>query len=257
MVLGSIETTLEKMTSAYATIANEGRKIVPHFVELVKDRNGKILYRRDDRYCENCKVPDSYLEDSEPPQVPLKLERMITDEASAYQITSMMAGAIERGTGQAAKKLGKIIAGKTGTTNDSKDTWFVGFTPRIIVGTYIGYDSPKDMGKRDTGSTVALPVFINFMEQVYTDIPSLEFKVPESIRLVPIDPRTGTNMSGKGSILEAFKINDAPSNVDIIRGFNDSTSEGEGYSPLNTPQEGTKQPAEPLAPQTDRSEEIY
>jgi len=257
MVLGSIETTLEKMTSAYATIANEGRKVVPHFVELVKDRNGKILYRRDDRYCENCKVSDHYLEDSEPPQVSLKLERMITDEASAYQITSMMAGAIERGTGQAAKKLGKIIAGKTGTTNDSKDTWFVGFTPRIIVGTYIGYDTPKDMGKRDTGSTVALPVFINFMEQVYTDIPSLEFKVPESIRLVSVDPKTGTNMSGKGSILEAFKINDAPSNVDIIKGSSESTSEGEGHSPFDTQQDGIKQPTQPIAPQTDRSEEIY
>ena len=254
MVLGSIETTLEKMTSAYATIANSGRKVMPHFVELVKDRNGKVLYRRDDRYCENCKVTDNHLEDSEPPQIALKTERIITDEASAYQITSMLTGAIERGTGVAAKKLGKIIAGKTGTTNDSKDTWFVGYTPRIIVGTYIGYDTPKDLGKRATGSNVALPVFIHFMENAYTDIPSLAFKVPQSVRLVSIDPKTGTNMSGKGSIIEVFKVNDAPSNVDIADHTLKSTGKGEEGLIEN---ESAGKLSSPLAPSNDRSEEIY
>ncbi|MCC8398719.1 MAG: penicillin-binding protein 1A [Rickettsia endosymbiont of Labidopullus appendiculatus] len=208
MVLGSLETTLERMTNAYAIIANSGKKVTPHFVELIKDRNGKIIYRRDSRECENCSVSDSQLTDNlSPPSLPQADCRMITDEASDYQIISFLTGAVERGTAAAAKKLGKVIAGKSGTTNDSMDTWFIGFTPKIIVGTYIGYDTPKTLGKTATGSSVALPIFIDFMEKAYSDVPSLAFKVPESIKLLPVNSKTG-KITSFGNVMEAFKIHD-------------------------------------------------
>ncbi len=214
MVLGSLETTLERMTNAYAIIANSGKKVTPHFVELIKDRNGKIIYRRDNRKCENCNISvGQFSKDALTPIISDNVYRMrmITDEASNYQITSFLTGAVERGTAIAAKKLGKIIAGKSGTTNDSMDTWFVGFTPKIVVGTYIGYDTPKTLGKTATGSSVALPIFIDFMENAYADVPSLAFKIPESIKLLPIEPRTG-NITSSSNVMEAFKINDIPVN---------------------------------------------
>lgn len=206
MVLGSLETTLERMTTAYATIANQGYKVTPHFVELIKDRNGKVIYRRDKSDCKHCIISDSELDTPPLPEFTEVPQQRITDEATNYQITSFLTGVVERGTAASAKKLNLIIAGKTGTTNNSKDTWFVGFTPRITVGTYIGYDTPKDMGKRDTGGTVALPVFIDFMEQVYKDkLPSLPFKVPARIRLVSVDPSTGSLSTAPNAIMEAFK----------------------------------------------------
>ncbi|XVN42910.1 MAG: penicillin-binding protein 1A [Candidatus Rickettsia vulgarisii] len=212
MVLGALESTLERMTSAYATIANSGKKVTPHFVELIKDRNGRIIYRCDDRQCQNCDLRDIEDIDSpsiETPIVSAKHEQQILDEATNYQVTSILMGAVQRGTAVGAKKLGKIIAAKSGTTNDSKDTWFVGFTPKIVVGTYIGYDIPKDMGKTATGSSVAMPVFVNFMENAYADVASLDFKIPEGIKLMPVDRRSGRITSG-GDIMEAFKVNDLP-----------------------------------------------
>lgn len=211
MVLGAIETTLQKMTTAYAIIANSGKKVTPYFVEMIKDRNGKIIYRRDNRQCDSCRVSDLELAgDALPPQIPNGNEQMITDDASNYQITSFLEGAVERGTAASAKKLGKIIAGKSGTTNESMDTWFVGFTPKIVVGTYIGYDAPKSLGKNATGSSVALPIFIDFMENAYKNEPSLAFKVPESIKFLTVDQKSGRLMpEGKG-IMEAFKANELP-----------------------------------------------
>lgn len=208
MVLGSLETTLEKMTTAYAIIANSGNKVTPHFVELIKDRNGKVIYRRDTGQCANCRVATADLANSVPPIISPPNYQMITDEGSNYQITSFLTGAVERGTATAAKKLGKVIAGKSGTTNESKDTWFVGFTPKIVVGTYVGYDTPKTLGQRATGSSVALPIFINFMEEAY-DAPSLAFKIPDTIKLLPVDIKTG-KITTFGNLKEAFKINDIP-----------------------------------------------
>ncbi|AAL03783.1 penicillin-binding protein 1A [Rickettsia conorii] len=216
MVLGSIETTLSRMTNAYAIIANGGKKVEPHFVELIKDRNGKIIYRRDDRECLACNVSDSNL-DTAILEIPKEYIYRVTDEASDYQITSFLTGAIDRGTGYAAKKLGKIIGGKTGTSNDSKDTWFVGFTPKIVVGSYVGYDTPKELGKRATGSNVVLPIFIDFMSNAYKDKPSLPFKVPDSIKLIAVDSATGKITPG-GTVIEAFKVNNVQmlENEDMI-----------------------------------------
>ncbi|MCC8417926.1 MAG: penicillin-binding protein 1A [Rickettsia endosymbiont of Bryobia graminum] len=222
MVLGALESTLEKMTAAYATIANSGKKITPHFVELIKDRNGRIIYRRDDRQCQNCDLRDMDNIDIANIEVPIvsnKHEQVIIDEATNYQAISMLTGAVQRGTATGAKKLGKVIAAKSGTTNDSKDVWFVGFTPKIIVGTYIGYDNPKNMGKTATGSSVAMPIFISFMEKAYADVPSLDFKIPDSIKLIPVDRRTG-RITASGDIMEAFKINDL---------LEEDVHESEGY----------------------------
>jgi penicillin-binding protein 1A len=206
MVLGSIETTLERMTNAYAIIANSGKKVSPHFIELIKDRNGKVIYRRDDRPFAYSVVDDDQLQRNIIPSLPKSDSQVIIDEATNYQITSLLVGAATRGTGAASNKLGKIIANKTGTTNDSKDTWSIGFTPRIVVGTYIGYDTPKTLGRTATGSNVALPVLVDFMEKAYKDTPSLSFVVPDSVKLISVDRDTGIPSSGPNTIIEAFKL---------------------------------------------------
>ncbi len=208
IVLGALETTLERMTIAYSIIANKGRKVTPHYIELIKDRKGNVIYRRDYAECNECK---DYKHDEAgnalPPLIPLSLGHIISDEATSYQITSILMGAIQRGTGRQASKLPQIIAGKTGTSNDGKDTWFIGFTPKMIVGTYIGYDIPKSLGKSATGATIALPVFVNFMETGYKDIKSVDFEVPKSINLISVNYETGKPSTEKGSIIEAFKAN--------------------------------------------------
>jgi penicillin-binding protein 1A len=226
MVLGSIETTLERMTAAYAIIANSGRKVEPHFIELIKDRNGNIIYRRDDRPFDYYDVEDNQLEANIVPILPKSENQTIIDEATNYQITSMLVGAASRGTGATTNKLGKVIANKTGTTNDSKDTWSIAFTPRIVVGTYIGYDNPKTLGKNATGANVALPIVIDFMENAYKDIPSLGFIVPDSIKLISVDRNTGIPSNGSNTIIEAFKMykdidavedNEALDNIDVFK----------------------------------------
>ena len=208
IALGAIETTLSRMTLAYTIIANGGRKLEPHYVELIKDRKGNIIYKRDYTECLECK---HYKLDEEgkiiPPEIKIKKGKIITDEASAYQITSLMMGGIQRGTGRGAKYIKQIIAGKTGTTNEAKDAWFMGFTPKMVVGTYVGYDMPKSLGKRASGASIALPIFINFMKNGYKDIPSMDFIVPDSVSLESIDYETGKPSTAKNAIIEAFKAN--------------------------------------------------
>ena len=208
IVLGAIETTLSRMTLAYGIIANGGRRVEPHYIELIKDRKGNVIYKRDYTECPECK---SYKLDAEgrimPPEIKITKGKIITDEASNYQITSLMMGGVQRGTSRGAKNLKYIIAGKTGTTNDAKDTWFMGFTPKVVVGTYIGYDNPRSLGNRVSGASVALPVFVNFMQNGYKDMPSVDFVVPESIMLQSIDYETGKPSNEKGAIIEAFKVN--------------------------------------------------
>ena len=209
MVLGALETTLSKMTMAYSIIANNGYKVEPHYIELIKDRKGNVIYRRDYTECTDCK---SYLLDEEgkilPPNIKEVKGPVITDEASSYQLTSLMIGGVQRGTGRGAKHIKKIIAGKTGTTNKAKDAWFIGFTPKIVIGTYIGYDSPRSLGKYASGASIALPVFVNFMKNGYKDIPSVDFVVPKSIMLAMVDYNTGKFSTKKGAIIEAFKMDD-------------------------------------------------
>jgi penicillin-binding protein 1A len=205
MALGSLETTLDKITSAYGSIANGCNQIKPEFIEMIKDRNGRIIYQRDARTCRGCVVSD--LANAPIPSISnFPNQKPLSDEASCYQITSMLQGVVERGTAQAAKKLNKVLAGKTGTTNNSLDTWFVGFTPRVVVGTYVGFDRPKTMGNSATGSSVALPIFINFAENLLQNQPSLEFKMPQNITLIKTNIKTGLqDEENHGTIFEAVK----------------------------------------------------
>ncbi|AVP87824.1 penicillin-binding protein 1A [Candidatus Phycorickettsia trachydisci] len=200
MALGSLETTLSKITSAYGGIANGCHKIKTHFIELIKDKHGNIIYKRDNRHYKTSV--------DQMPQLSYDPEYInLSDDASCYQIASLLKGAMERGTGASARSLNKVIAGKTGTTNDSLDAWFVGFTPKIVIGTYVGFDHPKTLGAKATGAGVALPIFVDIFKNAFKDEPSLDFKVPDSISLEYVNPHTGQKEQTDSSILEAFKKN--------------------------------------------------
>lgn len=202
MGLGAVDTTVEKMLTAYSAIANGGTQVKPQYIELIKDSSGKVIYRRDAGVCHGC------ADASQAPSLELPVGLRLTDTATDYQMISLMEGVVQRGTAVRASSLGKVIAGKTGTTNDSLDTWFIGYTPILATATYIGHDAPKTLGKSATGSSVALPIFIDFMENAYKDVPSLPFKVPDSIVQIKIDPATGKPYDGPGAIVESFKKED-------------------------------------------------
>ena len=195
--------------AAYAMLVNGGRKIVPTFLDRIQDRNGKTVFRHDRRACPDC-VGVAWTGQQEP-EVPDTRER-VADPGSAYQLVSMLEGVVERGTGRRVRAVGKPLAGKTGTTNDSLDTWFVGFSPDLAVGVFVGFDSPKTLGRGETGSSVAAPIFRDFMEAALRDKPAIPFRIPPGIRLVRVDAETGlvARGSGKGVILEAFKPGTEP-----------------------------------------------
>ena len=205
IVLGAVETTLSKMTIAYGMIANGGRRLEPHYIELIKDRKGNVIYKRDYTECLNCNV-GADIDNAPIPTFTKNELPFVIDEATNYQIISILAGSVQRGTSAKAKHLKQIIAGKTGTTNMAKDTWYIGFTPKIVAGTYIGYDNPRSLGNSASGATVALPVFVHFMENGYKDEPSIDFIVPDTILLASVDYKTGMPSTEKGSIIEAFKV---------------------------------------------------
>nr|WP_321456854.1 penicillin-binding protein 1A [uncultured Cohaesibacter sp.] len=221
MALGAGETTVLRMVTAYSMIANGGRRITPTFVDRVQDRYGKTIYKHDQRICENCNV-QRWEHQSEPEVIDTR--EQVLDPMTAYQITSMMEGVVQRGTGTIVRKVvGKPIAGKTGTTNDERDAWFVGFSPDLVVGVYVGYDRPRPMGHAASGGHLAAPIFAEFMKVALKDKPKKPFKVPEGIELIPIDRRTGLRASaqGDGVILEAFKPGTLPPDSYSVIGFSD------------------------------------
>lgn len=210
MVLGAKETTLLKLTNAYSMIANGGRRVAPWFIERIDDRNGATIFRRDTRPCESCVVPPQTGASTIAPTLEDERERVI-DPRVAYQITSILEGAVQRGTGTAAKVLNRPVAGKTGTTNESRDTWFIGYTPDIVVGTYVGFDTPKSLGEKETGGRVAIQGFIKFMQLAGDSMPVKEFRAPPGIREVAINRKTGQPIydgesleEGAPTIREAF-----------------------------------------------------
>ncbi|MFG1344743.1 penicillin-binding protein 1A [Xanthobacter autotrophicus DSM 431] len=206
--LGAGETTLMRMTTAYAMIANGGRKVTSSLIDRVQDRYGHTIFRHDERECRGCEAQKW---DNQPEPTLIDRRPVVLDPMTAYQITSMMEGVVQRGTGTALKELGKPIAGKTGTTNDEKDAWFIGFTPEVVVGVYLGYDKPKAMGKGSTGGLVSAPIVRDFMKVAIADRPAIPFRVPAGIKLVRIDRKSGQRSGpGDGTILEAFKPGTAP-----------------------------------------------
>ena len=214
IVLGAQETTLIRLSNAYSMLVNGGKKVSPWLIERIDDRNGKTIFRRDNRPCEGCDVTDiSKATPALPPPVLPDNRQQIVDNRVAYQIVSILQGVVEHGTGYAAHALGKILGGKTGTTNDSKDTWFVGFSPDLVAGIYVGYDQPQTLGRSETGASVALPGFIKFMEKALKDKPSTPFRVPPGIQFIKIDEKTGMPPVGETTDriqLEAFKEGETP-----------------------------------------------
>lgn len=189
-VLGAEETTLLRLVSAYAAIANGGKKVAPAYIERIDNQHGKVIYRRDTRECSACTIEVNATLPSAPPELPDMRERIV-DPRLAYQMTSLLQGVVQRGTATRANALSKPLAGKTGTTNDSVDTWFIGYSPDLVVGVYIGYDQPKPLGSKATGSSLALPAYISFMEHALSDKPATPFKIPRGIRLARVDLYSG------------------------------------------------------------------
>jgi penicillin-binding protein 1A len=206
--LGAGETTLFRLSAAYAMLDNGGRRITPTLIDRVQDRHGRTIFRHDTRICTDC--GESASADQVVPQLPDDREP-VTDAATAYQIVSMMRGVVERGTGTLVNAIGKPIAGKTGTTNDVKDAWFIGFTPDLVMGVFVGFDDPKPLGSRETGATAAAPIFKEAMARALEGKPGIPFRVPPGVRLVRVDARSGRPSSGENVILEAFKPGTVPS----------------------------------------------
>ena len=205
--LGSAETTLIKLTNSYSTFANGGKKVIPIFIDRIQDRRGKTIFNADKRKCEGCEE-FSYLKN----EIPLIIDdrKQVISQETAYQITSMLEGVIKRGTGRRLKNLNLPLAGKTGTTNNNMDAWFLGFTSKLVIGVYVGFDEPKTLGKYETGAKAALPIFKKFVEEIVVKKDALPFKVPSTINLVIVDVDTGLqpNINTKKTIYESFKPND-------------------------------------------------
>jgi penicillin-binding protein 1A len=216
--LGAGETTVLRMVTAYSMFANGGKRVKATLIDRIQDRYGHTIYRHDERTCEGCDA-DHWADQPEPRLIDKR--EQVLDPLTAYQITSMLEGVIQRGTGQAILAVGKHLAGKTGTTNDAKDLWFVGYSPDLAVGVYMGYDQPRSLGDSAQAALYTAPIFRDFMKMALKDKPDVPFRVPIGIKLIPIDLKTGMRSNGPGSILEAFKPGQAPS--DSYAGGYDST----------------------------------
>ncbi len=204
MSLGAGDTRLIDLSSAYAVIVNGGKKVTPYFIERIQDRNGKTIYKHDTRLCEKCSV-DKW-ENQPVPEIPDNKEQIV-DKYSAYQMTSILEGVAVRGTGARLRSLRRHLAGKTGTTNDSKEAWFIGFSPDLVVGTYVGFDEPRTLGRWETGTSAALPIFSGFMKEALAEKPDIPFRIPEGIRLMRVNYNTGKPAmpQDKSVIVEALK----------------------------------------------------
>ncbi len=217
--LGSEETTLYKMVAAYAMFANGGERVEPTLVDRIQDRFGKTIYRHDDRQCVDCN--SSWLEPDESPTI-LTDRSQVMDAITAYQLTSMMKGVVDRGTASRVVNLPVPTAGKTGTTNESKDAWFIGFTSNIVAGCYIGYDRPRPMGRGAYGGTLCGPVFQSFMEKAVEKYGGGPFEVPPGGHFIKIDRFSGARLpedaSGEYVVAEYFR--------DGVDGFIDRVFDG-------------------------------
>ncbi|RJF81986.1 penicillin-binding protein 1A [Azospirillum cavernae] len=204
MALGAGETTVLRLSTAYAMLANGGKRVVPTFIDRIQDRNGKTIFRHDTRPCANCAAP-AWRDGLTTPAIPDNREQ-INDPRTAYQIVSILEGVVQRGTATALLSLGKPLAGKTGTTNDSNDAWFMGFSPDLVVGTYIGFDQPRSLGSHETGGSAAVPVFKEVMTEALKDRPATPFRVPPGLRLVRVNPANGqlAQPGDRKAIWEAF-----------------------------------------------------
>ena len=221
--LGSAETTLLKLVSAYCIFVNGGKKINPIIIDRVQDVDGKTIYNTEKRYCFNCdKISFT---GKEIPTIKDNYKQVISSETS-FQITSILEGVIDRGTGKKLNDINLELAGKTGTTNKNTDTWFIGYNSKYVIGVYVGMDEPESLGKKETGSRTAMPIFRDFILKASKKSESKPFKIPNNISLMVVDIKTGekADFGSKKTIIEAFKKNDKRNNEAVnkinINNFN-------------------------------------
>ena len=207
--LGAGETTLLNLSSAYSVFANGGKTIEPSLVDLIQDQNGKIIYQKKNYQCEGCNEISQELKSY--PKV-TTTEKAVLTEATSYQMVSILEGVIDRGTGKQMNNIKIPLAGKTGTTNNNLDAWFIGFTPDLVIGVYVGFDEPRTLGKSETGAKAALPIFQDIVQNLPKKGMSSFFKIPPSINLVNVNIADGLSLktSNTNVILESFKINEFP-----------------------------------------------
>jgi penicillin-binding protein, 1A family len=225
MSLGSGETTVLRMVAAYAVLANGGKQIKPTLIDRIQDRYGKTIFRHEERLCEGCNVNDW---DGQEEPVVVDNREQVLDPMTAYQITSMMEGVITRGTAAGKIKLDRQVAGKTGTTNDEKDAWFVGYTPDLVAGLYVGFDNPAPLGRGATGGSLSAPIFNEFMTAAVEGTPASKFRIPEGMQLIPVNRTTGMQaFEGEAdTIIEAFKPGTGPADsFSVIGGEEYATPE--------------------------------
>jgi penicillin-binding protein 1A len=182
MAIGAGETTPLKLVGAYSAFPNGGLRIEPHLIEEVQDRAGKTILKADRRDCPHCEDP--YLGGESPRIPPVGVQVM--DPITAYQITLMLQGVVQNGTGSAVSALGRPLAGKTGTTNDYRSAWFVGYSPNLVAGVFIGFDDNRSLGEGETGAQAAVPVFIDFMREALKGTPTVDFKPPKDVKFVDV-----------------------------------------------------------------------
>ncbi len=231
MSLGAGETTLLRMATAYCMLANGGKYVRATLIDRIQDRWGRSVWKHDARECSGC-TAEAWNNQAEP-EIPDDRKQII-DPHSAYQMTSILEGVVQRGTATVLKSLNRPIAGKTGTTNEERDAWFVGYTPDLVVGVFVGFDTPRPMGKGRTGGGVAAPIFGDFMKRALADEPAAPFRVPPGLKLVRVNLKTGLRAQPNDpqAIMEAFKPNEEPDDAYSIIGFQVSdTAASAGAAP--------------------------
>jgi penicillin-binding protein 1A len=253
--LGAGETTVMRMVTAYSMFANGGKRIKPTMIDRIQDRYGHTIFRHDQRECRGCDA-DKWQNQNEPSMVDRR--EQVLDPMTAYQITSIMEGVVQRGTAAPAgftREIGKPIAGKTGTTNEEKDVWFVGYSPDLCVGVYMGYDKPRHIGRGASGGHTAAPIVKDFFKMALADKAAVPFRVPPGIKLIRIDGKTGTRLAAgsPGGLLEAYKPGTAPADNYSVVGYQDGGDPQQGGAPPPQQGQGWGRPWGAPPPDADRA----
>jgi len=222
MALGAGETKLIDLATAYGMLVNGGKEITPTLIDRIQDREGRTVFKHDTRECPNCQAMH-WIGDEIVPEIADNRES-VTSPQSAFQIVSILEGVVKRGTGRRISVIKKPLGGKTGTTNDERDSWFMGFSPDLVTGIFVGFDNPTPLGKKETGSSVAAPIFRDFMKEALADRPATPFRTPDGISMIRINARTGLDAKpGDANVIwEAFKAGTSPSQSNqILEGQSD------------------------------------
>lgn len=233
MSLGAGETKLLDLTTAYAMLVNGGKRIQPSLIDRIQDRRGKTVWKHDMRPCDACK--SALWSYGDIPELPDMREQII-EAGTAYQVVSILEGAVQRGTGVRVRAVGKPLGGKTGTTNESFDTWFVGFSPDLAVGVFAGFDTPASLGSRETGSSVSAPIFRDFMAGALAEQPATPFRIPSGIRLVRVNAKTGlpARPGERNTILEAFQPGTEPGGTRTVLDGSQGLVRSDDAAPVGT-----------------------